>query len=197
MLVWLSSPQPKNSRFLLLDRDGVMNVNRPDYVKSFEEVRFYQDALEALELLNRNDIGVIVISNQSGVNRGLIHPDDFWKTHEGVIRHVEEHGGSILAAFYCPHRPDERCECRKPAPAMILAACRFAGIGPEQTYFVGDHESDIRAAENAGCPGIRIRRGGDAAQTDICASEQPCFTTLWDAVLSIYSGSIKDFANLY
>ncbi len=197
MLVWLSSPQPKNTRFLLLDRDGVMNVNRPDYVKSFEEVCFYQDALEAIELLNRNGIGVILISNQSGVNRGLIHPDDFWKTHEGIIRHVEEYGGSILAAFYCPHRPDEKCECRKPAPAMILTACRFAGIDPEQTYFVGDHESDIRAAENAGCPAIRICRGGDAAQTDICTSEQPCFTTLLDAVLCIYTESIKNFADLY
>ena len=72
MLVWLSSAQPKNSRFLLLDRDGVLNVNRPDYVKSIEEVCFYQDALEALKLLNRNGVGVILISNQSGVNRGLI-----------------------------------------------------------------------------------------------------------------------------
>ncbi len=70
MLVWLSSAQPKNSRFLLLDRDGVLNVNRPDYVKSFEEVCFYQDALEALKLLNRNDIGVILISNQSGSQSG-------------------------------------------------------------------------------------------------------------------------------
>jgi D-glycero-D-manno-heptose 1,7-bisphosphate phosphatase len=197
MLVWLSSPHPKNSRFLLLDRDGVLNVNRPDYVKSFEEVCFYPDALKALKFLNRNDIGVILISNQSGVNRGLIHWHDFWLTHEGVVRRVEEYGGSILAAFYCPHRPDEKCECRKPAPAMILAACRFAGINPDQTFFVGDHESDIRAAENAGCPGIRICRGGDAAQTDICASEQPFFATLLDAVLSIYSESIGDFADLY
>jgi len=197
MLAWLSSPQPKNSRFLLLDRDGVLNVNRPDYIKSLEEVCFYQDALEALKLLNRKDIGVILISNQSGVNRGLIHWDDFWKTHEGVIRRVEECGGSIAAAFYCPHRPDEKCECRKPAPAMILTACRFAGIDPGQTYFVGDSESDMRAAETAGCPGIRICRGGDAPQTDIGTSKQPCFTTLLDAVLSICTESIKDFADLY
>jgi len=198
MLVWLSSPQPKNSRFLLLYRDGVLNVDRPDYVKSFEEVCFYQDALKALKLLNCNGIGVILISNQSGINRGLIGWDDFWKTHEGVIRKVEGYGGSILAAFYCPHRPDEKCECRKPEPAMILTACRFAGIDPGQTYFVGDSESDMRAAENAGCPGIRICRSGDAAQIDICTSQQPCFfPTLLDAVLRIYGESIKDFADLY
>jgi phosphoglycolate phosphatase-like HAD superfamily hydrolase len=80
---------------------------------------------------------------------------------------------------------------------MILAACRFAGIDPCQTYFVGDHESDIKAAENAGCPGIRICRGGNALQTDICASGQSFFTTLLDAVLSIYAQSIEDFEGLY
>lgn len=72
MLSWLNCPQPKNIRFLLLDRDGVLNENRPDYVKSLEEVSFYQDALEALKYLHSKDIGVILISNQSGINRGLI-----------------------------------------------------------------------------------------------------------------------------
>ncbi len=71
MISWLSRPQPKNSRFLLLDRDGVLNMNRPDYVKNLKEVCFYQDALEALKYLHSKDIGVILISNQSGVNRGL------------------------------------------------------------------------------------------------------------------------------
>lgn len=189
MLAWLSSARPKNSRFLLLDRDGVLNVNRPDYVKNFGQLRFYRDALEALAFLNRNDVGVILISNQSGINRGLIRWDDFWETHEGVIRHVEGCGGSIVAAFYCPHRPEENCECRKPAPAMLLAACRFAGIDPDQTSYVGDYESDMKAAENAGCRGIRICRGGDGAPADICASEAPYFPTLLDAVLAVYGKS--------
>ena len=187
MFAWLNSPRPGNSRFLLLDRDGVLNVNRPDYVKNLDEVRFYRDALKALKFLNVNDTGVILISNQSGINRGLISWDDFWVMHEGVIRQVEKHGGSIQAAFYCPHRPDEKCACRKPAPAMILAACRFAGIDPGQTFFIGDHESDMKAAANAGCPGIRICRCADAAaRGDVCASGEPCFESLLDAVLSIY-----------
>ena len=185
MIVWLRSPQPENKRLLLLDRDGVLNENRPDYVKSFEEVRFYQDALEALRFLKRNDIGVILVSNQSGINRGLINWADFWRTHEGVVERVEEYGGSISAAFYCPHRPDEDCACRKPAPAMILAACQFACIDPGQTFFIGDHESDMKAAENAGCPGIRISRGA-TGQADACASGGRYFATLLDAVLNIY-----------
>jgi D-glycero-D-manno-heptose 1,7-bisphosphate phosphatase len=186
MLSWLNCPQPKNSRFLLMDRDGVLNVNRPDYVKSLKEVSFYQDALEALKYLHGKDISVILVSNQSGVNRGLINWSDFWGIHEGVIQRVEEYGGSIEAAFYCPHRPDEKCRCRKPVPDMILAACRFAGIGPGNTFFIGDSDSDMEAAENAGCPGIRICRGGDAEQQDVSNSHNLHFTTLLDAVLSIY-----------
>ena len=93
---------------------------------------------------------------------------------------VEEYGGSIEAAFYCPHRPDEKCECRKPAPAMILAACRFAGIDPGQTFFIGDSDSDMRAAENAGCPGIRIRRERRCRTTKYVSAPitgilQPCW----------------------
>lgn len=186
MLAWLGSPQPENTRFLLLDRDGILNVDRPDFVKSFEEVTFYQDALQALTFLKRSGIGVILISNQSGINRGLIRWDDFWGIHEGIIRRVEECGGSILAAFYCPHCPEEQCGCRKPAPAMILAACQFAGIDPGRTFFIGDRESDMRAAENAGCSGIRICRDDNPAQTGLCAAGEPYFGTLLDAVLSIY-----------
>ncbi len=189
MISWLGFARPGYSRFLLLDRDGVLNVNRPDYVKSFDEVCFYPEALEALRVLESNGTGVILISNQSGINRGLIEWDDFWLIHEGVIRQVEAHGGSILAAFYCPHRPDEECECRKPAPAMILAACRFAGINPGHTFFIGDAGSDMFAAENAGCPGIRIYRG-DTAQKDMRAPPGPCFSTLLDAVLFVHTQSI-------
>ena len=188
MIAWLGSAKSEYDRFLLLDRDGVLNANRTDYVKSLAEVRFYPDALEALAILEQNGVGVILISNQSGINRGLIGWDDFWEMHEGIIRRVGECGGSIQAAFYCPHRPDEKCECRKPAPAMIFAACRFAGIDPGQTFFVGDSASDILAAENAGCRGVRICRP-DIEGPDLCAFDKPHFKTLRDAVFSIYANT--------
>jgi D-glycero-D-manno-heptose 1,7-bisphosphate phosphatase len=190
MLVWLNLPQPPNSRFLLLDRDGVLNENRPDYVKRLDEVCFYRDALEALELLKRKGVGVMLISNQSGINRGLIGMDDFWEIHEGVIRRVEECGGSIMAAFYCPHRPNENCDCRKPAPSMIAAACRFAGIEPQEVFFIGDSESDMAAAANAGCRGVRLYRDGASDGTDADASGKPYFTNLVDAILTIFGNNV-------
>jgi D-glycero-D-manno-heptose 1,7-bisphosphate phosphatase len=189
MIEWRRSARAEYGRFLLIDRDGVLNVNRADYVKSFAEVILYRDALEALALLERNGVGVILVSNQSGLNRGLIAWDDFLEMHAGIIHRVEEHGGFIQAAFYCPHRPDEQCQCRKPSPAMLFAACRFAGIAPRQTFFVGDSESDMTAAKNAGCPGVRIRRG-DSQGAGPAAADEPHFATLLEAVSSLYGNNI-------
>jgi D-glycero-D-manno-heptose 1,7-bisphosphate phosphatase len=189
MLIWFNSPIATSQRFLLLDRDGILNENRPDYVKNIHEYRFYPDALEALSLLNKNKVAVILISNQSGLNRGLIDWNNFWAMHEGMLRGVEESGGNILAAFYCPHRPDEHCTCRKPAPTMILTACRFFGVKPHETSFMGDHETDIEAARRAGCKGIRICRNGSALSTDTCKSGESVYQNLLDAVLDLYGGS--------
>ncbi|MEN6440643.1 MAG: HAD family hydrolase [Syntrophobacter sp.] len=185
MLVWLKSPQAQNREFLLLDRDGVFNRNSPDYVKNIAEVHFYPDALEALAILNRKNVSVIIISNQSGINRGLIPWDDFWEMHDGVIEKVEECGGDILAAFYCPHRPDENCECRKPLPAMILAACRQFGIDPGETCFIGDSDTDVQAAQNAGCRAIRILREG-AGPEEPRGSGVPLYSNLLEAVRDLY-----------
>ncbi len=185
MLSWFDSPQAPYSRYLLLDRDGILNENRADYVKSMEEVKFYPDALEALGLLCSRKIGVILISNQSGINRGLISWQNFWRMHEGIIERVEQFGGSILAAYYCPHRPDEKCGCRKPSAAMLLAACRFAGIEPSQTSFIGDHETDMQAAAGAGCRGIRVCRGDQPHPTDTCTAGYPVHTSLLEVVVDL------------
>ncbi|MFZ2447145.1 MAG: HAD family hydrolase [Syntrophobacteraceae bacterium] len=187
MLIWLDSPPAGGRRFLLLDRDGVINENRPDYVKNIREFRTYPDALEALELLNRKGVSVVIVSNQSGINRGLIAWDDFWEMHDEMVRQVEQRGGRILAALYCPHRPDENCGCRKPSPAMIEAACRLFEVNPREMFFIGDHDTDIVAAHNAGCKGVRIwRESRGQAPANIETGGGPVFTNLLDAVLSIY-----------
>ena len=187
MLIWLNSPLPHNRGFILLDRDGVFNINRPDYVKNIREVRFYPDALQALELLNRKNISVIIISNQSAINRGIIPWGDFWEMHDGIVKEVEKQGGKILAALYCPHRPDEHCGCRKPSPAMLLEACRLFNFEIGHTCFIGDHDTDMQAARNAGCQGIRICRPDQGQDPKTCSSgDTPVFTNLLDAVSHVY-----------
>lgn len=189
MLAWISSPRTTNRRFIFLDRDGVLNENRSDYVKNAREFVLYPDALEALAYLAGKQISVIVISNQSGLGRGIISWEDFWEMHHAMIRQVGERGGNILAAFYCPHRPDECCDCRKPAPGMLLAACRLFGIAPGETAFIGDRDSDVEAAANVGCGAIRLLRDVGLAGAPSGESAARVFGSLLDAVLNLFPRS--------
>ncbi len=158
MLTWISSPAPKGDRFVLLDRDGVLNLDNDNFIKNRQEYHFFPDALESLSWMNRHHINVILISNQSALGRGITTWDDFWTIHEHMVQGIREAGGDVLAAFYCPHCPDDGCNCRKPSPGMILAARRLYGFLPAATYMIGDKITDLLAAENAGCPGILLDR---------------------------------------
>jgi D-glycero-D-manno-heptose 1,7-bisphosphate phosphatase len=194
MLCWVTATQARPRRVLFLDRDGVINRDRPDYVKGWEEFEFHADVPDTLTWLAKNDVGVILISNQSGLNRGIIDPNHFWDLHHRMISRIRLLGGNILAAFYCPHRPDENCRCRKPSPEMILFAGRLYDIPLAESYYVGDRQSDILAARRAGCRAVLLERAGEhrAGQpygpTEVHqALEQPDLrcATLLDAVFAV------------
>jgi D-glycero-D-manno-heptose 1,7-bisphosphate phosphatase len=189
MLIWLSSPKAHSRKFLFLDRDGVLNVDSPYYIKHWDEFHFYLDALDALRWLRDHDVNVILVSNQSVLHRGLISHDDFWQLHARMIHNVREAGGDILAAFYCPHRPDEKCSCRKPSPDMILAAARVYGAPMETSYFIGDRATDLEAAGQAGCRSIMLERsthgGPSPGATSVCMAHKP-YSTLLEAVATIW-----------
>lgn len=165
MLVWVSSPPPQNRRFVLLDRDGVINADRHDYIKRWDEVDLYAEALQALERLNQKGFSVVLISNQSALGRGIMKWNDFTDIHTRMVQRVREAGGEIHAAFFCPHRPDEGCSCRKPAPGMIHAAARLFQFDPTETTFIGNRMSDMQTAENAGCRGVLLTRDSDGIPT--------------------------------
>ncbi|NLI81847.1 MAG: HAD family hydrolase [Deltaproteobacteria bacterium] len=171
MLFWVHSAQTRSRKFVFLDRDGVINEDRPDYIKHWEEVRFYPDALEALRRLNEMDVQVILISNQSGLNRGIIGSEAFRDIHRRMVRHIRDCGGDVLAAFYCPHMPHEHCRCRKPAPGMIRKASGIFGIPLENTFMIGDRWTDVEAAENAGCRAILLDRSEETQPHGVSASE--------------------------
>jgi D-glycero-D-manno-heptose 1,7-bisphosphate phosphatase len=182
MLIWLDYPPTAHRRFLFLDRDGIINKNSPYYVKNLAEFIFYEDALQSLRLLEREHISVILISNQSGIGRGLIPWEAFWGMHDGMIKGVKEAGGRILAAFYCPHKPDENCSCRKPSPGMLLATSKRFGIDLDRTVFIGDHATDVEAANRAGCSGIRVCRDPEAGGPTQCSPLAPTFPNLLEAI---------------
>jgi len=146
-------------RVVLLDRDGVININRDDYVKSVEEVEFIPGALEALSRLNAAGWKVVVISNQACVGKGIISEETLQSITQKMEKEIAEAGGEIAAVYYCTHRPEDGCDCRKPAPGLIERASRELGFNPKDAVFIGDAEADIKAGKAAGCRTVLVLSG--------------------------------------
>lgn len=149
---------------VLLDRDGVINRNRDDYVKNADELAFLPGALEGLAKLKEAGATTVVISNQAGVGRGLIAADDFKRINERIREAVRDHGGEIAGFYYCLHRKDENCECRKPKTGLFLQASSELGFDLHGAFFVGDSESDIEAGRKAGCRTVLVLTGLASAE---------------------------------
>ena len=146
-------------RAVFLDRDGVINENRADHVKSWSEFRFLPGALEAIRRLTQAGIQVFVITNQAIVNRGTVPSAAVDAVNRRMVREIERHGGRITAVVYCPHRADERCFCRKPRPGLILSLARKYGVDLRRTCLIGDALSDMEAGAAAGCRTILVLTG--------------------------------------
>jgi D-glycero-D-manno-heptose 1,7-bisphosphate phosphatase len=144
---------------VFLDRDGVINVNRPDHVKSWDEFQFIGGACEAIARLTCAGLRVFVVSNQAIVNRGILPAADVERINHTMIGEIERHGGRIEAIAYCPHRPDEACGCRKPAPGLLFELARTHGIELDRAVVIGDALTDLQAGRAAGCGVILVLSG--------------------------------------
>ena len=109
--------------FILLDRDGVINFDSHEYIKSPAEWRPIPGSLEAIAQLNRHGFRVLVVTNQSGVARGYFDLDILSQIHEKLVNELASVGGYVEEFFFCPHHPDEACDCRKPKPGMVTWIC--------------------------------------------------------------------------
>ena len=148
-------------KFVLLDRDGVINARPgPGWVRHWEEFRFLPRAVEALRKLNENGYKSIIVSNQSGVGRGLLSEEDLETITANFREEAAKQGAGIEAVFYCTHRPEDGCECRKPRPGLLLKAQREYGFPFPSTFLVGDTEVDFQAGTSVGCPVILIADSG-------------------------------------
>ena len=107
-------------RAVFLDRDGVININRPDYIKSWEEFEFLPGVLPALAHLNRLGWPVVVVSNQSVIGRGLASQQVVDDIHVRMLAKILQSRGRLDRIFYCPHHPNENCSCRKPKPGLLI-----------------------------------------------------------------------------
>lgn len=144
---------------IFLDRDGVINENRADYVKSWQEFQFLAGSREAIAALTQAGHRVIVVTNQAGVARGLISVETVEDIHHRMLSEVAKAGGAIEKVYYCPHAKDENCGCRKPRPGMLLRARNELGIDLDDAIFVGDSMTDVRAALAAGTHAMLVLTG--------------------------------------
>lgn len=149
---------------IFLDRDGVINENRTDHVKSWSEFRFLPGALTAMARLASTDALIFVITNQAVINRGLVAQSTVDEINRRMTTEIERHGGRIDAIAYCPHRPDELCHCRKPRPGLIVDLLSRYRLDPRRCVVIGDALSDIDAAHAAGTPAILVRSGRGTEQ---------------------------------
>ncbi|MBU0544879.1 MAG: D-glycero-beta-D-manno-heptose 1,7-bisphosphate 7-phosphatase [Proteobacteria bacterium] len=140
-----------NGKYIFLDRDGVINRDSPDYVKSWSEFEFIPGSLDAIKILAEYNYSVVVITNQSIINRKMASLDDLEFTHAMMKKAVRESGGEIKEIFFCPHKPEDGCKCRKPEPGLIFEAQKKYGIALKNTAMVGDSAKDIECARRAGC----------------------------------------------
>jgi D-glycero-D-manno-heptose 1,7-bisphosphate phosphatase len=137
---------------LFLDRDGVINARLPgDYVSRVDDFHFLPGVLEAIVLLNTHFQHIVVVTNQAGIGKGLMSEAMLHHIHEHLLRRVGESGGRIDAIFYCPHRSDAGCDCRKPAIGMGLQAQKtFPDLDFSRSWMVGDSVSDIQFGQTLG-----------------------------------------------
>lgn len=154
-----AGPVGQRRAVVFLDRDGVLNQNRADYVRTWEQVEFLPGVFEAMQRLAGSPFMVVVVTNQSAVGRGLMTVEGLAAINGGIVQQVQQAGGRIDAVYTCPHRPDEGCPCRKPRPGMLLQAAQDLGIDLEPSYLVGDAISDMEAALSAGCQPVMVRTG--------------------------------------
>ena len=176
---------------IFLDRDGVINRDRPDFVKSWDEFEFLPQSLEALAALSRTAYKIVVITNQSGVGRGLLTQKTLEGMHARMIDRVRASGGRIDAIYYCPHAPSVGCNCRKPAVGLFLDAARDLDIDLAFSWAIGDSYRDAQAANRAGVQAILLERIlPDPSVVPASPLHMIRATDLFDAVRIIQNSSI-------
>ena len=153
-------------KLVILGRDGVLNRYREDHVKEPQEWEPLEGALEAVARLNHAGWHAVVATNQAGIGRGLIDMASLNAVHQAMYRRLAAAGGRLDAVFFCPHAPEEQCDCRKPLPGMMLQIAQRSGLELAQVPMVCDNLRDLKAAVAGGSQPHLVRTGRAAAIDD-------------------------------
>ncbi len=167
-------------KIIVLDRDGVINQDADDYVKSAEEFIPIDGSINAIAQLCSNGFKVVIATNQSGLARNYFDEEQLSEMHHLLCSMVEGVGGLIDGIFYCPHHPDDDCSCRKPKTGLLEQiedefSCELKG-----SYFVGDSLKDIQAAQTFGCKPILVRTGKGLLTEKVLADQNSSLVPVHD-----------------
>jgi D-glycero-D-manno-heptose 1,7-bisphosphate phosphatase len=189
-----------------LDRDGVINRNPPEgqYVTSWEDFHILPGVVEGIAQLNRAGFSVIVVTNQRCIAKGLLTAAELDQMHSRLSSSLARAGATIDGIYYCPHEMEVSCNCRKPAPGMLLDAARSHSVNLAVSWMIGDSDTDVEAGRNAGCKTARLQvtnGPGDATghTPDRLSSPDISATSLLDAVRKILvreGFSVASFTNV-
>jgi len=151
---------------IILDRDGVINEDSDDYIKSPEEWHAIPRSLEAITALSKNGYQVVIATNQSGIGRKLFTIEDLNAIHIKMETHLAQFGGVIDAIFFCPHLPKDDCNCRKPKPGLYNDISERLRMSLNKVYCIGDKMTDIKAIQSAGGKPVLVRTGKGQSEID-------------------------------
>ena len=143
------------NKAVFLDRDGTM-AKDVHYCRRPEDFELFPDTAKAIKFLNERGFKVIIITNQSGIARGYFTEETLAEIHDKMKRELAKEGAYVDAIYYCPHHPDDNCECRKPKPKLVLQAVKEHNIDLKQSFVVGDLQMDIDMGKAVGCKTILI-----------------------------------------
>lgn len=146
-------------KYIILDRDGVINQDSDQYIKSPEEWQPIPGSLSAIARLSRAGYRVFLATNQSGIARGLFDIETLHAIHQKMLNEIQHRGGTVDAILFCPHAPDDHCDCRKPAPGLYLEIGKRIGHSLKNIPVIGDSYRDLQAAKSVGAKPILVRTG--------------------------------------
>lgn len=187
-------------RLVILDRDGVINRDSDEYIKSADEWVPIPGSLEAVARLCRADYKVVVVTNQSGVARGLFSVDKLNTIHVLMLERVRQKGGQLDAIFFCPHGPDDECPCRKPKPGMFLDLAQRLKVNLTAVPAVGDSLRDLQAARAVNALPVLVRTGKGNLTLDCLRDSDlantPVYEDLSTFVDSLLNGEMDERMNM-
>jgi D-glycero-D-manno-heptose 1,7-bisphosphate phosphatase len=178
---------------VVLDRDGVINKDSPEFVKTPDEWQAIPGSLNAIAKLKQAGFEVAIATNQSGVARGLLSIDTLWSIHKKMLAEILAAGGYVKRIFFCLHGPDDGCDCRKPKPGLLIQVAEYFACGFDHMIVIGDSARDIQAAQAVGVRAILVRTG-NGKKTEL-ASESFNGIEVYDDLAAAVSSLVEQQGN--